>query len=66
MNVSEFERLTGGDYELPRRTAINDFRDAAKGKCPEARTCYSREDLGDWFASVRLACGVIARTGKSG
>ncbi len=32
------------------------------GKCPEARTCYDKEDLAEWFRSMSIAAGVNARS----
>lgn len=52
-----FEELFGGI-----KTDTISFQErngAAKGHCPDARICESREDLAGWFKSVGIAAGVI-------
>lgn len=47
-------------FEL--QAALTERAQAAKGRCPEARTCNSREDLAGWFKSVGVAAGAISRS----
>lgn len=44
--------------------AADEWAEASRGECPDARACSSSAELARWFTLAGIAAGAIARSGQ--